>query len=96
MAYKDNLNPWCIIRSFPNKQSQCIVRFHRCSDAQAHLQILKANNPGVTYEIIFDVKPEHSDSTFKRQILQFEEMDWRNHEDSVSLATRKVKAGEIK
>jgi hypothetical protein len=46
-------------------RSLIIARFRRRNDAEAHLQILKANTPNVPYSIIFDTTPETSDSTVK-------------------------------
>jgi hypothetical protein len=62
---KDQLNPWCIIRQLPDMRSKLIIRFHRRNDAEAHLKILKSNNPSATYEVIFDVMPEYSDLAVK-------------------------------
>lgn len=62
MSYKDQLHPWCIIRQLSNGQSRLIIRFRRRNDAEAHLQILRSNNPTASYEIIFDVISEHSDT----------------------------------
>ncbi len=71
MNYKNKLLPWCIIRNFPNMHSQLIIRFRRRNDAEAHLQILRANNPNASYEITFDVTPEQSEWTIQREQLQF-------------------------
>ncbi|HEY9299207.1 MAG TPA: hypothetical protein VIQ31_23185 [Phormidium sp.] len=65
MTYYSKLHPWCIVRSLPNMRSLIIARFRRRSDAEAQLQILKANTPNVLYSIIFDTSPETSDSTVK-------------------------------
>ncbi len=65
MTYYAKLHPWCIVRSRPDMRSLIIARFRRRSDAEAHLQILKANTPNVPYSIIFDTTPETSDSTVK-------------------------------
>jgi len=62
MSYKTQLHPWSIIRLLPDMQSRVIIRFRRRNDAEAHLQILRANNPSASYEIIFDVTPKPSDS----------------------------------
>ncbi len=75
MSYKDQLHPWCIIRQLSNGRSRLIIRFRRRSDAEAHLQILRANNPTASYEIIFDVTPKHSGATAKQQLPQFDEME---------------------
>jgi hypothetical protein len=71
MTYKHKLLPWCIIRLLPNGQSRLIVRLRRRSDAEAHLQILQVNNPTATYEIIFDVMPEQSDSVAPQEALSY-------------------------
>ncbi|MFB8790090.1 MAG: hypothetical protein U7123_14840 [Potamolinea sp.] len=65
MTYKDKLHPWCIIRPFPDMRSKVIIRFRRRSDAEGHMQILKANNPDADYEIMFDVTAENSTLTDK-------------------------------
>jgi hypothetical protein len=62
MTYKAQLNPWCIIRPFPNMQSQIVGRFRRRVDAEGHLKILKRLIPNVSYEIMFDITPEEADS----------------------------------
>ncbi len=62
MTYKAQLNPWCIIRPFPNMQSQIVGRFRRRVDAEGHLRILKQMIPNVSYEIMFDITPEDTDS----------------------------------
>ena len=59
MTYKSQPHPWCVVRKLPNKQSRLIVRLRRPSDAEAHLQILRAKNPTASYEIIFDVTSDH-------------------------------------
>lgn len=61
MNYKNQPHPWCIVRKLPNNQSRLIVRLRRPSDAEAHLQILRAKNPTASYEIIFDVTSQHPD-----------------------------------
>ena len=62
MTYNTQLYPWCIIRPFPNMRTQIVGRFRRRSDAEGHLQILKRMIPNVSYEIMFDITPEHTDS----------------------------------
>ncbi len=72
MTHFDQLHPWCIVRSLPNMRSQLIIRFRRRNDAEAHLRILRANNPSASYEIVFDVfPPEHSDAKVKQKQLQY-------------------------
>lgn len=77
MTYQHKLLPWCIIRSFSkgrdpelsSRESRLIIRLRHHSDAEAHLQILRANNPTASYEIIFDVMPELSDSVVPQAAL---------------------------
>jgi hypothetical protein len=69
MSYKTQLHPWSIIRLLPDMQSRVIIRFRRRNDAEAHLQILRANNPSASYEIIFDITPKQSDSTAMPELV---------------------------
>jgi hypothetical protein len=61
MTYLERLNPWCIIRSFPNTRSLIVGRFRRRVDAEGHLRILKQMMPTVPFEIMFDLPPEQTD-----------------------------------
>jgi hypothetical protein len=72
MTYKHKLLPWCIVRRFPNSSSQVIIRFRRRNDAEAHLQILKSNNPSACYEVFFDITSEPTNLTGKQALLQFQ------------------------
>jgi hypothetical protein len=58
MTYLERLNPWCIIRPFPNMRTLIIGRFRRRVDAEGHLRILKQIMPSVPLEIVFDVMPD--------------------------------------
>jgi hypothetical protein len=62
MTYKQQLYPWCIIRPLPNMRSGIVGRFRRRVDAEGHLQVLKRMIPEISYEIMFDITPEDSDS----------------------------------
>ncbi len=62
MTYKEQLYPWCIIRPLPNMRSPIVGRFRRRGDAEGHLRVLKQMIPDVTYEIMFDITPQHIDS----------------------------------
>ena len=62
MAYKDKLNPWCIIRPLSDVQMRIVGRFRRRVDAEEHLKILKRMIPNVPFEIMFDIASEHTDS----------------------------------
>ncbi len=57
MTYKDQLQPWCIVRLLPNLQRLVVARFRRRSDAEAHLQILQQLGSSTNYAIIFDMTP---------------------------------------
>lgn len=72
MTYKLKLLPWCIVRRFPNSSSQVIIRFRRRNDAEAHLQILKGNNPSASYEVFFDITSEPTDLTGNQALLKFQ------------------------
>ena len=61
MTYKNRLSPWCIMRPLPNMQQRIVARCRRCSDAEAHLQVLKRLIPNVTFSIIFYITPEDTD-----------------------------------
>jgi hypothetical protein len=58
MTYLQRLNPWCIIRPFPNMRTLIVGRFRRRVDAEGHLRILKQMMPSVSFEIVFDVMPD--------------------------------------
>ncbi|HAA32678.1 MAG TPA: hypothetical protein DCE56_39400 [Cyanobacteria bacterium UBA8553] len=76
-TYKNQLHPWCIIRLHPNmreaklspRASQLIVRLRRRQDAEAHLQILREKNPGASYDIVFDVTSQYSNSTVRQELF---------------------------
>jgi hypothetical protein len=58
MTYLERLNPWCIIRPFPNMRTLIVGRFRRRVDAEGHLRILKQIMPSVRFEIVFDAMPD--------------------------------------
>jgi hypothetical protein len=58
MNYLERLNPWCIIRPFPNMRTLIVGRFRRRVDAEGHLRILKQIMPSVRFEVVFDVMPD--------------------------------------
>ncbi len=68
MTYKNKLSPWCIIRPLPDMQTRFIARFRSRSDAEGHLQILRVNNPTASYDLIFDMMPESSDSITQQEL----------------------------
>jgi hypothetical protein len=55
------LHPWCIICCLPNAQTVIVDRFRRRNDAEAHLRVLRQLQPDLSYEIIFNARPERSD-----------------------------------
>jgi hypothetical protein len=61
MTYLERLNPWCIIRPFPDMRSKIVGRFRRRVDAEGHLQVLKRMMPAIPFEIMFDVTPERTE-----------------------------------
>jgi hypothetical protein len=62
MTYLERLNPWCIIRPFPNMRSLIVGRFRRRVDAEGHLRVLKQMMPTVPFQIMFDATPEQTDA----------------------------------
>ncbi|MBD2198579.1 MULTISPECIES: hypothetical protein [Calothrix] len=63
MTYSEKLNPWCIIRLFPDMQHRIVGRFRRRSDAEAHLQVLNRLIPNVSFTVIFNVALEQQDQS---------------------------------
>ncbi|MBG1270872.1 hypothetical protein [Nostoc sp. WHI] len=54
MTYVEKLNPWCVVRHFPNMQHHIVARFRRRSDAEAYSQALHRLIPSTTFTIIFN------------------------------------------
>jgi hypothetical protein len=54
MSYRDQLQPWCIIRCLPNAQTITVARFRRRSDAEAYLRTLRQLTPTASFRIVFD------------------------------------------
>lgn len=54
MAYRDQLYPWCIIRSLPDMPPVVVARFRRPTDAEAHLRILRRSTPNDPLSIVFE------------------------------------------
>lgn len=66
MAYRDQLYPWCIVRSIPSAPYVVIARFRRPVDAEAHLRILRSKTPGDPLSIVFEkaaAQPPPSEQT---------------------------------
>jgi hypothetical protein len=66
MSYLERLNPWCIIRPFPDMRSLIVGRFRRRVDAEGHLQILKQLMPTVPFAIMFDVPPDELETSLAK------------------------------
>ncbi|MBD2416074.1 hypothetical protein H6H01_36305 [Nostoc calcicola FACHB-3891] len=56
MAYKDKLRPWHVYRCRVSG-NVCVTRHRTRGDAYAYLSILRMNNPGAVYEVVFDKEP---------------------------------------
>ncbi|NJN59807.1 MAG: hypothetical protein HC879_21130 [Leptolyngbyaceae cyanobacterium SL_5_9] len=53
------IDPWCVVRFLPNSQRFVAARFHRRSDADGYLQVLRRLLPTAQYEIVFEaIAPE--------------------------------------
>ncbi|NEP02080.1 MAG: hypothetical protein F6K58_26180 [Symploca sp. SIO2E9] len=59
MAYRDKLRPWAIAHLLPNNLQWSIIgRYRTKSDAEGHLNWLRRNVPGNTFELIWDLPNE--------------------------------------
>lgn len=54
MPYRDQLYPWCIVRSSPDVPPVVVARFRRPTDAEAHLKILRRSTPTDPLSIVFE------------------------------------------
>ncbi len=54
MTYSQQLHPWCIIRTLPNKKQIVVARFRRRNDAVAYLQVLQSLLKGAAFALSFD------------------------------------------
>jgi hypothetical protein len=61
MTYKDQLQPWCIVRDLPNLQRIVVVRFRRRSEAEAYLQVLRRLLPTTAHRLLFDPAMESAE-----------------------------------
>ncbi|MGI2906273.1 hypothetical protein [Tolypothrix sp. VBCCA 56010] len=52
--YSEQLRPWCIIRTLPNKKQIVVARFRRRDDAVAYLQVLQSLLKDTVLTISFD------------------------------------------
>jgi len=53
MTYFEQLHPWCIIRTLPNKEFIVVARFRRQDEASAYLQVLQRKLNNVTFAVKF-------------------------------------------
>ncbi|BBD60611.1 hypothetical protein NIES2109_34100 [Nostoc sp. HK-01] len=53
MSYRTDLRPWAVYRCRLTGNI-CVACFRTRSDADAYMSILRANNPGAVYEVVFD------------------------------------------
>ena len=60
-SYQQQLHPWCIILQLPQMQNRIVARFRRRNDADAHMRVLRQDNPPMQYSIIFDPVLEQTD-----------------------------------
>jgi hypothetical protein len=56
MSYRNQLQPWCIIRHQTDIQGVVNGRFRHRHDADAHLKLLSRSDTKFTYSIMFDPK----------------------------------------
>ncbi len=53
-AYRQQLQPWCLVQHLPGMKNQEIARFRRRNDADEHLRALCQLMPVAQYTIVFD------------------------------------------
>jgi hypothetical protein len=63
---KPNSQPWCVVRHLPNLQRLVVARFHRESDADGYLQVLRRLLPAVTHIVVYDATNELADLVEER------------------------------
>jgi hypothetical protein len=56
MSYRNQLQPWCIIRHQPDTEGVVNGRFRHRRDADARLKLLTRSDTKSTYSIMFDPK----------------------------------------
>jgi hypothetical protein len=56
MSYRNQLQPWCIVRHQSNTEGVVTARFRHRSDADSHIKLLTRSNTAVNYSIMFDPK----------------------------------------
>jgi hypothetical protein len=55
MTYKKRFKPWAVARLMPNQKWVIIGRYHNCSDADGHLQLLRLRVPNIQFKVVFDL-----------------------------------------
>ncbi|MEL6815846.1 MAG: hypothetical protein AAFP03_13690 [Cyanobacteria bacterium J06598_3] len=53
-AYRQQLQPWCIVQQLPNMQNRVVTRLRRRNDADDHLRVLRQRSPQMQYTIVFE------------------------------------------
>jgi hypothetical protein len=56
MSYRNQLQPWCIIRHQTNTEGIVTGRFRHRGDADSHLKLLTRSDTWTNYSIMFDPK----------------------------------------
>lgn len=55
MTYQKCLKPWAVARLLPNGKWAIIGRYHKPSDADGHLQLLRQRVPNIPFKVVFDM-----------------------------------------
>ncbi len=55
MTYKKCHKPWAVARLLPHGKWVIIGRYHKCSDADGHLQLLRRRVPNMQFKVVFDL-----------------------------------------
>lgn len=55
MTYKKCYKPWAVARLLPHGKWVIIGRYHKCSDADGHLQLLRRRVPKMQFKVVFDL-----------------------------------------
>ena len=55
MTYKKCHKPWAVARLLPHGKWVIIGRYHNCSDADGHLQLLRRRVPNMQFKVVFDL-----------------------------------------
>ncbi|MBD2578771.1 hypothetical protein [Oscillatoria sp. FACHB-1406] len=52
-TYREQLQPWCIVRQLPEMQRIVVARFRRRPEAEAYLAVLRRLLPAAPHVILF-------------------------------------------